>query len=139
MEVNFVSFFVWQITSSNILTLFSLIFFFFFRVQSGDDNLRDHFAKCQANATYRSKSTQAELIEIIGNQIRDGVIKQCKYQGASSVEEKGYFSVIADELQDCSNKEQLSLSIRYITGEGGKLVLYCICILQLNKFSVWKL
>ena len=79
VKVNFVSLFVWQITSSNTLTLFCLTFLFS-RVKSGDENLRDNFS-VSANATYRSNSTQAELIEIIGHQIRDGVIKQCKHQG----------------------------------------------------------
>ncbi|KAJ8038110.1 52 kDa repressor of the inhibitor of the protein kinase [Holothuria leucospilota] len=83
------------------------------RMRSGDANLRRHFEKANKNATYRSKTTQRELINIIGEQIREKVINQCRM--------KKFFSVIADELQDCSVTEQLSLTVRYCMEEGGNM------------------
>ena len=45
------------------------------------------------------------MISIIGNQIRDDILEEVKAAK--------YFSVIADEVCDVSNKEQLSIALRY--------------------------
>ena len=81
-----------------------------FRVDSGDKILEEHFRTAPKNATYRSKTTQNELIccsaEIVTNKIVDE-IKQGRF-----------FSILADEVADCSNKEQMPLVLRYVDPEG---------------------
>ena len=74
-----------------------------FRVESGDQVLKDHLEKAPRNATYISNTLQNETVGIwiqktIVNGIHEGI---------------RVFSVIADEGRDCSNKEQMPL-IRYV-------------------------
>jgi hypothetical protein len=52
------------------------------------------------------------MIDVVGTIIQSDILKEIK--GAK------YYSIIADELTDCSNKEQLSLSVRYVTNEAVK-------------------
>ena len=78
-----------------------------FRMESGDDNLTHHFQTAQKSATYRSKTIQNELIQIIGGMLQQEIVKDV----SSGM---GVFSVNADEVQDVSNKEQLAICIRYV-------------------------
>ena len=55
---------------------------------------------------------QNELIEIIGKRIQLDIL--------SEVKEAKFYSIIADEVCDASNKEQLSLCLRYIHGSSVK-------------------
>ena len=76
-----------------------------FRAET-DDVLRNHLKSAPRNAQYTSKTIQNELIDIIGRHIRSDVL--------SEVKNAKYFSIIADEVTDVSNKEQLSLCLRYV-------------------------
>ena len=49
-----------------------------FRCETRDKNLSAHFESCDGNATYRSKIIQNELIQIICDQILDGIIAKLK-------------------------------------------------------------
>ena len=77
-----------------------------FRVDSGDKVLQNHFETAPRNATYRPKTIQNELItcaaEVVNNRIIDE-IKSSKF-----------YSIMADEVADCSNREQMPLVIRYL-------------------------
>ena len=75
-----------------------------FRIRSGDKSLGQHFENAKKNATYKSKTTQNELIDIIGQQIVRTIVDRIKGNGK-------IYSVLADELQDCSNAEQLTFSL----------------------------
>ena len=77
-----------------------------FRVDAGDEVLKEHLETCSLNATYTSKETQNQMIAICGDIIRNKIL--LKIQSAK------YFSVIADEATDAANDEQLSISIRYL-------------------------
>ena len=81
-----------------------------FRVDSGDEILEEHFRTAPKNATYKSKTTQNELIECFGNQITDRII--------SEVKKGGIFSIIADETPDIAKREQLALSLRFVDSNG---------------------
>ena len=76
-----------------------------FRAQT-DDVLRQHLQNVPRNALYTSKTIQNELIDIIGKQIRFGIL--------SKVKQAQFFPIIADEVVDVANKEQLSLCLRYV-------------------------
>ena len=80
-----------------------------FRVDSGDTVLGDHLAKASRNATYTSSVIQNQIIDVVSNQVRDKIIRKVKAAK--------WFSVIADEVTDVSNKEILSLNVRYWDNE----------------------
>ena len=81
----------------------------------------DYFKRAKKNATYRSKRVQNELISILGSQILKTIVNQVKVSGH-------FFSIIADEAQDCSNSEQLAMVVRYCVieevEEGGTCMMY---------------
>ena len=76
-----------------------------FRAET-DEKLRKHLANSPKNARYTSKTIQNELINIIGSRIRTGILEEIK--------QAKFFSVIADEVTDTSNLEQLSICLRYV-------------------------
>lgn len=82
-----------------------------FRIDSGDQVLQKHFATAPKNATYRSKTVQNELIEIIGQEIQREIVSDIQKAG-------GWFCISADEVRDVSNKEQLSICARYADEKG---------------------
>ena len=76
-----------------------------FRIEAGDMCLAEHLILAPGNAMYTSGQIQNELIDIIGRQIRQYI--------ASQVQQAKWFTVIADEVTDASNKQQLSLVVRF--------------------------
>lgn len=80
-----------------------------FAIRHGDFNLENHLKTAPKNATYLSKTFQNEIIEILGSVILDKIV--------SSVKKANYFSIIADEAHDQSNKELMSVVLRYIDSE----------------------
>ena len=77
-----------------------------FRVGSGDVILGDHLKNCAKHASYISKTTQNYLINCCGQVISQKIVNEVKRNKKNSV--------IADEASDCSNKEQLSLVLRFV-------------------------
>ena len=76
------------------------------RVDSGDKVVEEHFKKAPKNATYRSEATQNEIIECCSEVI-------CK-QIIADVRASKFLSILADEVTDCSTKEQMPLVVRYV-------------------------
>ena len=76
-----------------------------FRAET-DPILAQHLAKSPRNARYTSKTIQNELVEVIGESIRNDIL--------ADVKRAKFFSVIADEVTDTANKEELSLSLRFL-------------------------
>ena len=81
-----------------------------FRIDSGDKILEEHFETAPRNATYRSKTTQNEMIDCIKDQIQDSIVKEVK--------KAGIFSILADETPDISKREQLAVSLRFLDEDG---------------------
>ena len=77
-----------------------------FRVNSGDETLQQHLSNAPRNATYTSKTVQNEMITTIGRYILDKL--------SAEVKESKYFSILADEAADISNKENLSVVLRFV-------------------------
>ncbi|XP_060862053.1 uncharacterized protein LOC132945023 [Metopolophium dirhodum] len=77
-----------------------------FRISSGDEILKNHLLSSESRATYISKTTQNELICIIGNLILKNVLERVK--------QSKFYSVIFDETTDVSNISQLVTVIRYV-------------------------
>lgn len=80
-----------------------------FRIEAGDKKLEEHFKTASKNCTYRSKTTQNELIEVCGDHIRQKLIKE--------IRDSVFFSISADEVADSSNTEQLALVIRFVDSD----------------------
>ena len=74
-----------------------------FRIDSGEILLRKHLENAPSNAIYVSKTIQNEMIAIVGKYITDHLSRE--------IRESRYFSIIADEAANVSNKENLSLSL----------------------------
>ena len=70
-----------------------------FRAEN-DDVLRTYLETSPRNALYTSKTIQNETIDVIGSAIEDQIIE--KIQAAK------FFTVLADEVTDCCNLEQVS-------------------------------
>ena len=77
-----------------------------FRVAAGDGILKRHILKAPINAKYISRTIQNELICLCSEEIVTGII--------SEVKESLVFSILADEVRDCSNTEQMSFAIRFV-------------------------
>ena len=75
-------------------------------MQSEDKVLEGHFKTAPRNATYHSKTIQNELIKCCGNHILRQLINDIK--------EAQFFSVLADETQDNSNKEQMPTEMHFV-------------------------
>uniref|UniRef100_A0A3Q3KEU8 TTF-type domain-containing protein n=1 Tax=Monopterus albus TaxID=43700 RepID=A0A3Q3KEU8_MONAL len=73
-----------------------------FRAQAGDTALMQHI----------NQSTQNEIIDIIGDIIVQKISKK--------VNTAQCFTVLADEMRDCSGKEQLSVCVRYVDSTQGE-------------------
>ena len=77
-----------------------------FRVDAGDALLGQHLTTAARNATYTSSIIQNQVIDVLADQVRQKIIRK--------VDQAKWFSIIADEVTDVSNKEQLSLVVRFI-------------------------
>ena len=77
-----------------------------FRVDSGDTVIGEHLATASRNAMYTSSVIQNQLVDVLSDQIRQKILDRVK--------RAIWYTVIADEVTDVSNKEQLSLVLRYV-------------------------
>ncbi|CAF1146724.1 unnamed protein product [Rotaria sordida] len=75
-----------------------------YRVDAGDHALREHLQSCDRNATYISKTTQNQLIQVIGDVIIKNIIEEVK--------QAKFFTILLDETADIANIQQA----RYING-----------------------
>ena len=69
------------------------------------------------------KTIQNELVSIIGSHIQQNIVTKIHIAG-------GYFSIPAD-VQDCSNKEQLAICVRYVDRHGTAKFMLVIQIMYL--------
>ena len=74
------------------------------------------------HVTYISKGTQNELIKVLGDAVRTRIIRE--------LEEVPAFSVMADTTPDTSNKDQLSIIVRYVVNAKPVERLLCLRILK---------
>ena len=78
-----------------------------FRAEN-DDVLRTYLERAPRNALYTSKNIQNEMISVIGSAIQD-IIEE--------IHAAKFFTILADEVTDCANLEQISVAIRFIDSE----------------------
>lgn len=82
-----------------------------YRAKGGDTDLAEHLSNAPKNATYISKTIQNELINIIGETIQKRLVQEI-------IESGGYFALMADEVRDSANKEQLAVTLRFTDRKG---------------------
>jgi hypothetical protein len=68
--------------------------------------LEELFKSTSKNMTYKSKTTQNEIIDICGDLITKKITDE--------IREAKFYSILADEASDCGNIEQLSIVLRYV-------------------------
>ena len=76
-----------------------------FRAET-DEVLANHLKNAPRNALYTSKTIQNSLIDVVRQRILNDI--------SSEVNRAKYYTIIADEVTDLSNKEQLPLALRYV-------------------------
>ena len=77
-----------------------------FRIDAGDEALKNHRETCHANARYSSKTIQNQVISLIGEYIRESIVQEIK--------EAKFFSVLCNEVADNANLEQLLFVLRSV-------------------------
>ena len=71
--------------------------------------LRTYIETAPINALYTSKSIQNEMIDVIGSAIEAQIIKE--------IQAAKFFKILADEVTNCSNLEQVSIVIRFVDSD----------------------
>ena len=77
-----------------------------FRIDSGDQTVQHHLETAPRNATYISKTIQSEMITTVGAIIVNNLSQE--------IRDNKYFSIMSDKADDISNKENLSVMIRFL-------------------------
>ena len=89
----------------------------------GDKILENHLCMGSKNATYLSKTAQNELLVCIKDYIQEMIVEQIKSQTIGP-----HYAIMADEVTDAGNWEQLGIVVRYLVDNGPQEKL-----LQFNK------
>ena len=75
--------------------------------EMGDTTLAEHLERTRhGNTSYTSKTSQNEIIEAFEHEIRSKILAEVK--------QAHFCSVMTDERTDVSNKEQLTICLRYV-------------------------
>ncbi|CAB4018565.1 Hypothetical predicted protein [Paramuricea clavata] len=69
-------------------------------------SLEEYFKSTPKNITYKSKTTQNEIIDICDDLITQKITNE--------IREAKFFSILADEASDCGNVEQLSIVVQFV-------------------------
>lgn len=77
-----------------------------FRVDSGDQVLQNHLETSHKKATYISSLVQNKIISVYNKLILKNLV--------DNVNKAKGFTTLADKTTDISNKEQMSLCVRYV-------------------------
>ena len=75
-------------------------------VAKHDPVVAEKFFHGPRNAFYTSPKIQNNIINIMANMVRQQI--------CTSVQQAGYYSILADETKDMNKQEQLSIVIRYL-------------------------
>ena len=78
-----------------------------FQAEAGDNVLTVYLNKATDRAKYTSATIQNESIRIIGEQLRESIVGQIS-------DNTPFYLILADEVTDIANKEQLSLTVCFV-------------------------
>ena len=71
-----------------------------------NNDLKSVIENVPKDATYRSKTIQNQIINIVGDKVKSVII--------GKIRKSKFFSILADEASAISNKEQMSLVLRHL-------------------------
>ena len=71
-----------------------------------DQTIKEKLQSLPNNASYKSPEIQNTLLQVMGNLVRKAVCRE--------IQKASIFSILVDETKDCSKKEQMSISFRYV-------------------------
>ena len=96
-----------------------------FRIQAGDDKLKNHFRESGIRTQYTSPQIQNEILSVVSEKIKQRVGEEIKSAFA--------WCIMADETTDRANREQLVIVARYVerNGEAFCVKENPICIVDL--------
>ena len=90
-------------TASNRGTFWAILDY---AVKRGDTVLGKHMHSPAGSAAYTSSKVQNQLVNIIGDYIRDVILRRVKCAR--------WYTVAVDDVTDISNKEQLCIVLQYV-------------------------
>ena len=96
-----------------------------FRIQSGDEQLKEHFCSASSKNLYTSPQVQNELLSDIAILIKKSL--------SDNIKSSFVWTVMADETTDASNREQMVIVARYVQFVNGNYSIKedPICLLDL--------
>ncbi len=77
-----------------------------FRIDAGDTVLENHLSSAARNATYTSNTIQNQIVTVLSDQVINHIVEK--------VRSAKWYTVIADEVTDVANREQLTIVLRYV-------------------------
>jgi hypothetical protein len=83
---------------------------FLHSVSKFNTTVAQKMANCAQNAKYTHHTVQDEVIALMAKMLRDQI--------SSDVRDAGMFALLVDESRDVSKKEQVSVVVRYLRGDG---------------------
>ena len=92
-----------QYLKTEVINLGNLQDLLKFQSEAGLSCLKVHFEEGHRDATYKSKTIQNQLVQIIGDQILDGI--------PTNVKTAKYFAALADEATDIELQTQLTMTL----------------------------
>lgn len=101
-----------------------------FRLDAGDEILKNHLEFSAKKALYISHRSQNELVASCSDVLKAEIIQEVK--------EASFYSVLADETADISGTEQLSIGVRYLRQDADEQK-YVICEEFLGYIPLQKL
>lgn len=78
-------------------------------VQTGNKQLETQLKTAKKNATYLSPQIQNELLDAVRLEIEDNIVSEIRQQDIGPK-----FCIMADEVTDVTNWEQLGIAVRYL-------------------------
>ena len=87
--------------------------------------MRDHFQSAARNDTYTSLDIQNQLISILGDHICNAILRKDRSSPC--------YTLIADEVTSCHNKEQLCIVISYVEPETASIRKYIVTFLECDS------
>ena len=77
-----------------------------FCIDAGDTVLENHLSSAARNATYTSNTIQNQIVTVLSDQVINHIVEK--------VRSAKWYTVIADEVTDVANREQLTIVLRYV-------------------------
>ena len=92
-----------------------------------DQLIKEKLQSMPSNASYKSPEIQNTLLQVMGNLVRKSICQEIK--------KASIFSILVDETKDCSKKEQISISFRYVDIESAMIFERFLTYVHANKLD----